>query len=668
MRISFAFISCLFLCVSLGYSQQSVLDSLENVVSQNIRDEAMANALNKISGIYSNRDAEKSKNYAWRAKSLSFAIDSNIELAKSYSILISIYKLSKEQDSVNFYLESLKHLAFKASQTDFNSINQLYYSTAGLYYRTEGNPKEALPYLIKGYEFAQKNGKQEDIYGQAINIGNCYQQLANYNKSIDYYFVALKGFEALGNKFGQAFCYNNIGNSYYSLNRFSESITYFEKSFQLKKELGDKKGLANTEMNLGNSYMGLDNLKKAEKHFRSAIALNEELGNIQGVIANYHNLGRLFSENDPNTALSYFEKSKALAVKSSDSFMISKNDLEILAIKAKDTSQAFSEKNALLSVEAFRQTGQKSDEAQGYKNLADYYSQRQQFDKALEYTTKYHNLSDSIKTNEVLTQFKTIEEQYNQEKNEKQIALLQKDKQIDAQKLKQQRSWITIFGLLALLAIFGIWGIINRSRVRQKMKELELRNNIAADLHDEVGSSLSSIYMLTQLASSNVQDTQHGILDKVKTNAKETMEKMSDIVWMIKPEDNNSESLKDRMRRFVLEICESKGIGCNLQVDNLMETKLTVPQKKNLYLIFKEAVNNAIKYSETKTLDVIISQRPKTLTMIIQDYGYGFEMENTKKGNGIVNMTARAEELKGTLRVQSKKEEGTKIELSFPLD
>jgi len=667
MRINQTILIICFLWIPATHAQQSLIDSLETVINKNSRDFEMAAALNKIAGVYSKRDIEKALNYAWRAKALSKTLSNDKSLSTSYAILANIHKNTSQRDSTEFYLNGLKVLASNANEADWNHINQIYNATTGLYYNNIGQSKEALPYLLKGYEYSKKIGNKEEIYGQAINLGNCYYKFADYKKSLEYHFIALKGFESTNNKAGQSFCYNNISNCYYQMNRYNESISYLKKSVKLKKELDDKRGLANAEQNLGNNYMGLEDLVRAEKHFKNAIAINKGLDNTPALITNYFNIGRMYSEKDPQTAISYFNKGRKLAIKNEDTEMITKIDLEIFASKTTNEKQLQNELNAIENVKEFREAGKKRDEAEGYKNLADYYTQNNQFDKALEYTNKYHELRDSLKGNEILAQFKTIEEQYNKEKNEKQIMLLQKDQAINEQKLNRQRFLMIIFGLIIIFTAVGIYNFINRNRLKQQMQELELRNRIAADLHDEVGSSLSSIYMLSQMAGKTQFDTKGDILDVIRTNSKETMERMGDIVWMIKPNANEGEGLKYRMERFVNDICNSQNIKCSFSAENLNEVKLSMKQKKNMYLIFKEAVNNAIKYSQTKKLDIKIMQQGKQLEMVIKDFGNGFDEKIVLKGNGLENMKNRATDLKGNLRLTSLPKHGTEIHLSFPL-
>jgi signal transduction histidine kinase len=90
-------------------------------------------------------------------------------------------------------------------------------------------------------------------------------------------------------------------------------------------------------------------------------------------------------------------------------------------------------------------------------------------------------------------------------------------------------------------------------------------------------------------------------------------------------------------------------------------------QKKNLYLIFKEAINNAIKYSGTNALNVMIKLNQKNLVMHIKDYGKGFNENIVLKGNGLENMQIRAKELKGDLLVKSQSGQGTELNLTFPV-
>ena len=200
------------------------------------------------------------------------------------------------------------------------------------------------------------------------------------------------------------------------------------------------------------------------------------------------------------------------------------------------------------------------------------------------------------------------------------------------------------------------------------MKELELRNRIAADLHDEVGSSLSSIHMLSQMVNQPGNEKANvDILQRMSNNAKETMEKMGDIVWMIKPGETEAGSLKQRMERFAYEICSTKNIAVSISLDDLEKVKFDMQQRKNIYLIFKEALNNAVKYSGTTQIDITAALLNNSMQLKVKDHGTGFNTDVIKKGNGLDNMRYRAKELGAELNIDSGGENGTGLVLKVPV-
>lgn len=245
--------------------------------------------------------------------------------------------------------------------------------------------------------------------------------------------------------------------------------------------------------------------------------------------------------------------------------------------------------------------------------------------------------------------------------------MLGKDKELQQQKLQRRGLLMIGSAVLAILVILGTWLLMNRNKLRQQMKELELRNRIAADLHDEVGSSLSSIHMLSQMAAQpGNEKTNVDILKRMSSNAKETMDKMGDIVWMIKPGETEAGSLKQRMERFAYEICTGKNISLQLALDEIENVKLTIEQRRNIWLIFKEAVHNAVKYSGSEKIEITASEQNRTFILQVIDFGKGFDSSMAKKGNGLDNMQERAKSLNGNLLIETVPGQ-TKITLTAPI-
>jgi signal transduction histidine kinase len=668
MRGNVAILLFTFLQGAALLAQEAKLDSLREIIETNLEVSGTVKALNFISYEYVRSDIEKAKGYLWKAKNLGLKISDARNLSATYSQLTSIYQNQAVIDSARFYLKLLDDLSKQASGADAKIINANYYSTAGLYHKKSGDIKEALPYFKMAYKIASSNNDIISASGQAINIGNSYLGLSDYKEALNYYLIALKGFEQTKNKKGQSFCYQNIGECYIEMRQFGAGLEYIQKSIQIKNELNDKRGLGNAQQSLGRIYIGQEKYEEAGLHLNKALKLSKELKLSTEEVKIYLNLGKLFAvKNEPSQAIANFSKSKEIAIRLGDSSSIIAADLEILALGRNVQERDNIEKNAIENLELLKQSGAISKEVTGYKNMAAYYSETKQYDKALAYTIRYYELNDSIKNNELQSQFKQIEEQYNKVNNERQIELLQKDQLISEAKLKQQRFLLLMLGILIVSILIGIQLLLSRKKLKERVKEIELRNQLAADLHDEVGSSLSSIFMLSKMAVNTKDENQHAILSKVSENAHETMDKMSDIVWMLNPSENYSSGLKERLERFIHDLCHSRSIDYTLVADDLEEIKLTPAQSKNLYLVVKEGVNNAVKYSETKTLEVKITKLNKMVTMLINDEGIGFELKTVKKGNGLANMNNRANELKGNLKIDSTPKKGTRIRLSFPM-
>ena len=234
------------------------------------------------------------------------------------------------------------------------------------------------------------------------------------------------------------------------------------------------------------------------------------------------------------------------------------------------------------------------------------------------------------------------------------------------------------FRLLAVLAIAaGVYSFYNY-RIRQIKKLYTVRNRIASDLHDEIGSTLSSISLSSTMIQRRLQvsDTvTNNLLLQVSSNTNNMLEALSDIVWAINSSNDRFDNVVNRIRAFAIELLEPAGICIHFNVgDGVSDLNLNMQQRKDLYLIFKEAINNTLKYAACKNVTINISRKgTKTLVLEIKDDGKGFDMENLDKksnslsGNGIRNMRKRAAELVGKLDIVSAPQKGTTILLVFNL-
>ncbi|MEA5259197.1 two-component regulator propeller domain-containing protein [Arcicella aquatica] len=223
---------------------------------------------------------------------------------------------------------------------------------------------------------------------------------------------------------------------------------------------------------------------------------------------------------------------------------------------------------------------------------------------------------------------------------------------------------LLIFMLLALITY-----AFYRYRINQLLKIEELRTEISADLHDDVGATLSSISILSTLIQHQVKDspTAQKYLNTILEDTASLQNKLEEIVWSLRSDRDTIGQLTARIRRIGAEIFEAKGINYAFEVDDSIgHLKLSMDFRRNLLLITKEAVNNLVKYSECKNVLISIQKVNSNLALLIKDDGKGFENTNIE-GNGLRNMNARASKMNGKLTVYSIIGVGTEVKLVVSL-
>jgi streptogramin lyase/signal transduction histidine kinase len=227
------------------------------------------------------------------------------------------------------------------------------------------------------------------------------------------------------------------------------------------------------------------------------------------------------------------------------------------------------------------------------------------------------------------------------------------------------------FWSLILVAVGGVLYSFYMIREEQKNRLDKMRDRIATDLHDDMGSTLSSIRIFSDVVKKQVGEKlpqSAPLLDKISNNAAQLSENMQDIIWTIKQDNDKLEDLVTRIREFGLKLCDAKDIEFKVHIsDSFRTSRLDLEQRRNLYLIFKECLNNAIKYSGCDIIQLFITQQGKHLKMVIQDNGRGFTESEVKKGNGLNNIVKRAKEIRGTATIESTGGAGTRIDVLVKL-
>lgn len=200
-------------------------------------------------------------------------------------------------------------------------------------------------------------------------------------------------------------------------------------------------------------------------------------------------------------------------------------------------------------------------------------------------------------------------------------------------------------------------------RISKYLTEEKLRAKIARDLHDEMGSTLTSINILSKVGM-ETGDKAKVYLEKIKENSARMMESMSDIVWAINPVNDSLERLLIRMKEFAAEILEPARIQYYFETSGELDKSFLNPeQRKDVYLVYKEAVTNAVKYSTATEMTVRLLYREEGLLLQVIDNGKGFDAGQEFSGNGLKNMRSRAAGMQAVLTIQSIPGTGTVVSM-----
>ncbi|HRF16674.1 MAG TPA: triple tyrosine motif-containing protein, partial [Chitinophagaceae bacterium] len=228
--------------------------------------------------------------------------------------------------------------------------------------------------------------------------------------------------------------------------------------------------------------------------------------------------------------------------------------------------------------------------------------------------------------------------------------------------------FISTLLLIILLFIYAL----HRLRVNKLLAVEKIRNRVARDLHDDMGSTLSTINILSTMAKSklnsdNVKTSEY--ISKISENSQRMMEAMDDIVWSIKPMNDSMQKIIARMREYATNILEAKDIEVSFNIEEeVNDVKLDMEARRDFFLVFKEAVNNAAKYSKAEKVKINLFILTGQLTLEVIDDGEGFDVALADSGNGLSNMQKRADAMQGRLQIISKKGNGTIVKLAVPFN
>jgi len=658
-----------------------------------------------------------------------------IKVNQIFQLCLIINRSNMPEELINYAAESLV-ISQKQNYTRGIAISNY---VTGFYQYTKRNYEQSLQAAEKAQQLFEACGDKESAGRCLYRKANILFDLGDYAGSIENFNNALQTWEASGFKQLKGTCSNNLALAHARMGNYSKGVEYAYKAFKASEETGDKKEMAQSLHLMGSLFYEFKNYENAMKNFTAATVIYKELKDDFGFAQNNNMIGEvLLEQGKSNEAYQNFYESlniysrpgapawglpwgysnvgsvyevqsdslnaagdKNASLKKNkaalENYLLSLKKFEAIKDPAGVAEQtiyigkiyfklgqpAVAKKYLLRGLDMAIKVGEKKNLALVYLFLSRIDSAEGNASEAYLHYKSYVHYKDSIfnmQSSQNLSLYKT---QLDFEKKDHEINLLAAENKLQtalADKQSQRRNFAYLFS--ALLLATGVYVFVRykkQSKIKAEEKMLKERLAISQDLHDNIGSTLSSIAVYSEVAKiqgeKNGQQNMNGLLEKISCTSNEMIAEMNDIVWAINPRNDSMEKIIQRMESFAKPLAAARNMHFDLLYDDaVLLLHLPMDKRKNFYLIFKEAVNNAIKYSGANQINSNITVQGNILLLKVTDDGVGFNLDeemNANKsslsGNGLYNMQKRAEELHGLLDISSNVNKGTNVSLKFSL-
>jgi signal transduction histidine kinase len=229
--------------------------------------------------------------------------------------------------------------------------------------------------------------------------------------------------------------------------------------------------------------------------------------------------------------------------------------------------------------------------------------------------------------------------------------------------------WSSLAGAACLLALGAC--ALHRVRLGRMLDLQRMRTRIATDLHDDIGSGLTQIAILSEVAERRMTGPDPAVVEpisRVSVISRELVDSMSEIVWAINPRNDRVQDLATRMRRFAADVLTGRQIALRFRVpDDVQGVPVDAELRRQVLLIFKEAIHNAVRHAGCREVQVDLGLKHRYLVLSIGDNGRGFDQRHRTSGHGLDSMEARASSLNGRVEIASAPGRGTSVRVIVPV-
>lgn len=630
-----------------------------------------------------------------RAQSPADSLKQVLAIEKAPDRIAELLMLVSEEYRVanpdSCYLYAQKVLKTQKAGSDKVLRAHALINSASYFYFT-GRPAQAIALLDSTLKSLPQDLPDHTYTAQYHSIyGLCLMKLDRKKDALERFYAALKIAEKINDYTTQIRASNNIGWAMMELNQFDKAILSFKNCVQLINggKATQLKSAGVIYNNLASCYGSTGKLDSAKKYAQLGIENSRRNADLSGEANGFFILGTAYEkEGNLKTAMDNFQKAQPLREKTGDPFFIVSDLAEIASLYSR---MGEPEKGIEAAQKAMKLATANNIEAKLpmiYSALAINYEKQGSFKEAAEIYKKLNDLKDSLYTDANPKALAEMQARYETEKKEQQI-LLQRS-QLDLQQSELVRKNITLIAIgvgIALAALLA-YSAYRRHQLKQKaaiqaeiLRQKEIatravleaeekeRQRIAKDLHDGVGQIMSAAKMNlsafeTELSfgSSEQQLKFQRIISLVDESCKE----VRSVSHNMMPNALLKSGLAAAIHEFTDKI-DDRILKVNLYSEGL-EERLDTNLETVLYRVIQECVNNVIKHSGAKHLDISLIRDADGISATIEDNGKGFDSSDPakKEGLGLKNIRTRVEYLKGTVEFNSRPGKGTLVAIHVP--
>lgn len=608
-----------------------------------------------------------------------------------------LYKLSREywdHDLDSAFAVAGRLLAY-SQDSNYAPGKGHAYSSMGVVRWYQGNYPDAQRYnelALKAHLSADPQ-RPTDVAGSYHNLGLVHDDQGNYPEALKYYLEAMKVYEAAGFSDGVAQEHSAIAVIHYNQKDFPAALAAHRKVLAIREASKDEWGLTETYSNMGIAYAEIGDYDSALVWYDKALALRERIDDQQGLAVSYNNYGDLFTvQGRYAEALESFEK--ALAINERLGYKKSMADVRLnmgkLFDEQGDHRRALQQKELALRLAV--EVGATDYEHMALGELSTTLAQLGDHAAAYAYRLRYEALSDTI-FNEEKTR-SMVRQQMNYGFAKQQLAdslaaveaahLAELDHEIELAAERNRRNLFALGGVSVLVLSLALWSrlrYVRRTRdtilrtqqqlvASEKQREAEqVRTRIARDVHDELGSELTRISLLVGEGRKEQAGASAQRMDEIASLTREVSSSLSDIVWAVDPRHDSVESLVAHAQHYAERMLENVPVRLEQRFVHVGPDRALDPAtKRNIFLLLKEALNNALKYANASHILVALETGSDRFKLQVKDDGVGFNTDHLgAAGNGLRNMRSRSEALGASLRLTTSPGQGCTVEVEGPL-